>query len=90
MLTDSKSLFDIITKCCGTTEKRLLIELKDVREAYEKIEISDLAFVRSGNNTADAITKKNPNSALLRIIERNKCDFLIEQWILRTKRKNSD
>lgn len=47
IFTDSKSLFDIITKCSSTTEKRLLIDIQTVREAYERFEFSDVGFVRT-------------------------------------------
>lgn len=90
MFTDSKSLFDIITKCSSTTEKRLLIDVKAVREAYEKFEVSDVGFVRTENNPADSFTKLKPNDALQRILSHNKSDFPIDQWIVRTKRKNYD
>eukprot|EP00171_Calliarthron_tuberculosum_P022791 IDg22791t1 len=35
MLTDSKSLFDIITKCSNSTERRLMIDMEAIREAYQ-------------------------------------------------------
>lgn len=88
MFTDSKSLFDIITKCTSMTEKRLLIDVKAVREAYEKFEVSDVGFVRSENNPADSFTKMRPNDALNRILHFNKSDFKIDQWIVRTQTTN--
>lgn len=45
ILTDSKSSFDVITKCTTTSEKHLMIYISFVREAYEKQEISDVAYV---------------------------------------------
>lgn len=90
MFTDSKSLFDIITNCSGTTEKRLLIDIKAVREAYEIFDVSDLGFIRSEHNPADAFTKLKPNSALMHILKSNKSDFEVDQCILRTKRKNTE
>ncbi len=53
MFTDSKSLFDVITKCSITTEKRLMIDIKSVREAYDRQEGSDVGFLRSEFNAAD-------------------------------------
>ena len=47
MFTDSKSLFDVITKCSSTTEKRLMIVISTVITAYESFEISEVGFIRS-------------------------------------------
>lgn len=57
MLTDSHSLFDVITKSSMTSECRLMIDIKDVRDGYENMHISNVGFVRSENNPADAFTK---------------------------------
>lgn len=35
MITDSKSLFDVITKYSNTFEKRLTIDLTVIKNAYE-------------------------------------------------------
>jgi Reverse transcriptase (RNA-dependent DNA polymerase) len=64
ILTDSKSLFDVITKSSSTSERRLMIDITAVREAYFKQEISDVGFVRTKNNPADAFTKVGKCDAL--------------------------
>lgn len=71
MFTDSKSLFDIITKSSTTTEKRLLIVVKFIREAYGKLKFSDVGFVRSDNNPVDAFRKISCNRCLHKIISTN-------------------
>lgn len=35
MFTESKSLFDVNTKCFNTEEKWLVIDIKSIRNAYE-------------------------------------------------------
>lgn len=85
MFTDSKSLFDIITKYSDTTEKRLQIDLSSVREGYKSQEISDIAFIRSQFNPADALTKITNNNILQNIIQLNYINHPIEQWIVRTE-----
>lgn len=57
MLTDSKGLFDVITKHSMTSERRLMIDLLAARQAYARMEISDIGLGRTHNNPADAFTK---------------------------------
>lgn len=40
LLTDSKQMFDVITRASHTSEKRLLIDVAAAREAYNRGEIS--------------------------------------------------
>jgi hypothetical protein len=47
MYTDSMSLFDVVTKSSTTAEKRLMIDLVVVREAYDRMEIAQFAFLRT-------------------------------------------
>ena len=37
LFTDNLSLFDVLTQAKTTTEKRLMIGLKSVKESYEKM-----------------------------------------------------
>ena len=46
-MTVSLSLFDVITKATVTTEKRLMIDLNAVKEAYQKHEIMDIGVVQN-------------------------------------------
>lgn len=39
LLTDSKQLFDVMTKATHTTEKRLISDVAAAREAYKQSEI---------------------------------------------------
>lgn len=57
MLTDSRSLFDVITKHSSTSEKRLMIDIAAAREGYPKLEISDIGLVQREHNEADAFIK---------------------------------
>ena len=82
MYTDSKSLFDTITKRSQTSEKRLLIDLTAVREAYRRREITNVAWVRSEYNLADAMTKIVKDSILDDVLTSGKLDHPIEQWIV--------
>ena len=50
LLTDSKSLFDIISKGTRTSEKIIMLDICAAREGYKSREISNIGFVRSSAN----------------------------------------
>lgn len=85
MLTDSKSLFDVIAKCSTILERRLMIDISVVRQAYDREEISNVGFVRTKDNPADAFTKVCDCDALNQIVLTATCDLPIEQWVIRDK-----
>ena len=45
MYTDSKQLFDVITRAVHTTEKRLMVGMQAVCEAYNMHETSNVGLV---------------------------------------------
>ena len=81
VFTDSKTLFDSIVTLCSMTEKRLLIDIAGLREAYRNGELSNLGWIRSGNNPADALTKDKRESTLHRLLTSKVLDIPIAQWI---------
>lgn len=84
MLTDSKCLFDVITKCSTCREKRLLIDIAVVKEAYQKQEISQVGHVFSDQNPADALTKIGNCPALNSILETGQLHLEVNQWVVRS------
>eukprot|EP00171_Calliarthron_tuberculosum_P023237 IDg23237t1 len=64
LFTDSKSIFDTITKLSSVSEKRLLIDISSLRQSYSSGEISNIGHILSEFNPADPLTKKM-NSPLL-------------------------
>ena len=83
ILTDSKSLFDTITKNSIITEKRLMIDVSAARQAYQRMEISDVGHISSKYNAADGLTKTKPCPALIQLLSTGKMDHPINQWIIR-------
>jgi hypothetical protein len=83
ILTDSKSLFDVITKSSSTFERRLMIDITAVRSAYNDQELSIVGLVRTKYNPADAFTKLGSREALNTIIQTRICNLPIDQWVIR-------
>ena len=81
IMTDSLSLFDFITKATVTTEKRLMIDLNAVREAYQKHKIMDIGFIRSHF----ALTKMMTSHILEHMLLHSKIEHPVEQWIERPR-----
>ncbi len=63
LLTDSRTRFDSVISLCTTAEKRLLIDVFGLREAYRNGEISNIGWIDS-SNIADPLTKTMNHSSL--------------------------
>ena len=87
LYTDSDSLFKVIVKNSTTTERRLMIDLQATREAYGNHEISDIGWVKSDDNPADALTKRHHCAALIKIMDTGRLDLEVLQWVVRTDGK---
>jgi len=83
LLTDSKALFDIISKGSRTSEKRMMLDIAAAREGFRDRIISDIGFVRSSDNLADGLTKPMQQAALQRVLQSGKLAPRAEQWIIR-------
>ena len=83
LLTDSKSLFNTISKGTRTSEKRIMLDIHAAREGYKKREISNIGFVRSSANLADGLTKEKMQKDLFHLLKSGKHIVQYEQWILR-------
>ena len=85
MLTDSKSLFEVITECSHTAEKRLMIDITSVRDANNMEELSNVYCFRTAHTLTDAFTKVEKCHALETILKTGSCSLPIKQWVIRTK-----
>ncbi len=79
MFIDSKSLFDVITKCSQTQERHLMIYLRAVRDAYQCHMISNTGFVRGPNNIADEMTKLGNCEPVIYLLRTREANFEVEQ-----------
>ena len=83
LLTDSKSLFDVISKGSRTSEKRVMLDIAAAREGFRDKVISDIGFVRSSQNLADGLTKPMAQASLRVVLSTGFLDVKPEQWIIR-------
>jgi len=83
LLSDSKQMFDVITKASHTTERRLMIDIAASREAYNRGEISNVGLVLSENSIADGLTKPSYCKAMDTMLRTGMDKNPVEQWIIR-------
>lgn len=69
--TDSKSLYDYLVKLRHTQEKRLMIDVMCLWQAYKQREILEVKWIDRNTNLVDAMTKANPCSILQRLVNTN-------------------
>lgn len=56
-MTDSKFLFDDLTKTTTITKKRLMIDWQTMKEAYDSFEDNDIVFIRLEFDIDDELTR---------------------------------
>jgi hypothetical protein len=60
-----------------TQEKRLIIDLIYLRQAYKRREITEVKWISSEDNLVDIITKAKLCQALKTLINKNKLDLKV-------------
>ena len=88
--TDSRSLYDCLTKLGTTQEKRLMIDISSIRETYELREIAEIVWIKSSSNPADSMTKSNSNRALDEMIASNQYKLEKEAWVERDNNSGAE
>ena len=68
LFTDSKCLFDTITKLSTVSEKRLLIDITAIRENYTNGNLPNVAHVASAHNIANVFMKSKADYAMLKCL----------------------
>jgi Reverse transcriptase (RNA-dependent DNA polymerase) len=81
--TDSLSVYQCLVQLGSTTEKRLMIDIMSLREAYENREIDEIRWIHGEDNPADSMTKKSANGALERLVTFNKTTIRLQGWVRR-------
>ena len=82
LFTDSKCLFDTITRLSSTSEKRLLIDISALREAYCAGDIHNIGHVSSEHNIANSLTKKANSELFQEFLKTGHLTHPVNQWII--------
>lgn len=88
LLTDSKCLFDVISKGSRTSEKRLMLDIAVAREQFRVSDVSDIGLVRSASNLADGLTKAMQQASLRACLGTGITHVTPVQSIIRTPRND--
>ncbi|KAF1827998.1 hypothetical protein BDW02DRAFT_335885 [Decorospora gaudefroyi] len=87
--TDSLSLYECLVKLGATKEKRLIINIMALQEAYERGELKDIRWIDGRDNPADSITKANANTSIEQLINTNELELRVQGWVNRAKPHNN-
>ncbi|KAI1002684.1 hypothetical protein K3495_g5515 [Podosphaera aphanis] len=83
---DSFSLYECLVKLGTTSEKRLMIDLQCIRQAYERREIAEIICISGETNPADSMTKEKCNNALSNMIKSNTINVMPNGWVERKEK----
>ena len=87
LYTNSKSLFNYLVRLSTTQEKRLIINIICLHQAYKRREITKIKWIDGNANPTNAITKGKACNALTQLINTNYIQLEAIGWVERAKGK---
>jgi hypothetical protein len=84
---DSKSLYDCLIKLDMTQKKRLMINVINFRQLYERRKITKMKWIHEVNNSIDFMMKSKTFSTLKTLIDINTINMNTSKWIKRLANK---
>ena len=81
--TNLKSLYNCLVRLNTTQEKRLIVDFICLRQLYECKKIAEIKWIEGNTNPADFITKLKAYNALKQLINTNKVNISVMEWVER-------
>lgn len=78
ILTDSETFFNAIIRNASTIKRRLIIDVKAAREAYNCVIVEDVIWIRRNYILEDAMTKTCMLPQLIGLTKTGKIEYVIE------------
>jgi hypothetical protein len=83
LATNSKFLYDCLIRLSIIVEKRLMIDVMILRQFYERRKITEMIWIHDINNSVDSMIKIKSSTALKTMIDINKINLNITEWVKR-------
>ena len=81
--TDLKSLYNCLVRLSTTQKKRLMVDFMCLRQSYKHREIAEIKWIEGNTNLANSITKSKACDTLKQLIDTNKVNINIIEWVER-------